>query len=327
MILLVSNERDITTDYVVLELKRRGASYFRLNSERLPDGGVSCQWQSGRPIWEIVFDDRSLVTSDVLAGYFRRPGTPLVKPGIVDSIERSYCSDEWAAVLRSIYVAVGDRWLSAPRDIARAEDKALQLALAHEVGLQVPATVITNDFDRANGFIGEGGNIGKAFHSGFLDEADGESGRVIFTTRLGNEKLPTRVSLGLAPVILQREVIKSFDVRATVVGDRVFAATIDSQITAETMVDWRRASAPDLPHACHALPDNVASKCVSLTRLLGLRFAAIDLVLDRNGHYWFLEANPNGQWAWIESRTGLPISAAIVDELTSIAEAHEGRVQ
>jgi len=56
-------------------------------------------------------------------------------------------------------------------------------------------------------------------------------------------------------------------------------------------------------------------------RLLGLRFAAIDLVLDQTGEYWFLEANPNGQWAWIESRTGLPISSAIVDELLAISAA------
>jgi glutathione synthase/RimK-type ligase-like ATP-grasp enzyme len=327
MILLVSNERDITTDYVVLELKRRGVPYFRLNTERLPNSRVSCQWQSGRPIWHIVFDDRSLITSDVLAGYFRRPGAPLVESGVVDSVERNYCSEEWTAVLRSIYVAVGDRWLSAPRDIARAEDKALQLALAHEVGLRVPATVITNDLDKANCFIREGQNIGKAFHSGFLDDADGEGGRVIFTTRLDNNKLPTRESLSLAPVIFQREVPKSYDVRATVVGGCVFAATIDSQIKTETTVDWRRASAPDLPHACHELPESIFSKCVSLTRLLGLRFAAIDLVLDRDGHYWFLEANPNGQWAWIESRTGLPISSAIVDELTSIAQGHEGSLQ
>jgi glutathione synthase/RimK-type ligase-like ATP-grasp enzyme len=327
MILLVSNERDITTDYVVLELKKRGASYFRLNSERLPDGRVFCRWQSGRPHWEIVLEGRSFVTSDVLAGYFRRPGAPLANADIADAVERRYCSDEWSAVLRSIYTAVDDRWLNAPRGIARAEDKALQLAAAHEIGFQVPETLITNDFDRADRFIRKGLTVGKAFHSSFLDEADGESGRVIFTTRIDDKKLPTRETLRLAPVILQKEVSKTYDVRVTVVGSRVFAATIDSQIKPETTVDWRRTSAPDLPHARHELPVDIAAKCVSLAGILGLRFAAIDLVLDGAGCYWFLEANPNGQWAWVESRTGLPIAAAIVDELTSISKAHKGSDQ
>ncbi len=36
MILLVSNKRDITMDYIVVELKKRGIKYFRLNTEDLP---------------------------------------------------------------------------------------------------------------------------------------------------------------------------------------------------------------------------------------------------------------------------------------------------
>jgi hypothetical protein len=33
----------------------------------------------------------------------------------------------------------------------------------------------------------------------------------------------------------------------------------------------------------------------------------------------FLEINPNGQWAWIENETGLPIAAAIADALSGRA--------
>jgi hypothetical protein len=109
MIFLVSNERDITTDYVVLELRRRGVPFFRLNSERLPDASVQCRWRSGRPDWKVVFADRAVLMSTVSAGYFRRPGTPLAKPIVTDPAERRYCGDEWAAVLRSIYEALGDR--------------------------------------------------------------------------------------------------------------------------------------------------------------------------------------------------------------------------
>ena len=63
-----------------------------------------------------------------------------------------------------------------------------------------------------------------------------------------------------------------------------------------------------------------AAPAVALVDELNLRFGAIDLIRDVNGEYWFLECNPNGQWAWIENRTGLPISAAIVDELEGIAK-------
>jgi glutathione synthase/RimK-type ligase-like ATP-grasp enzyme len=48
---------------------------------------------------------------------------------------------------------------------------------------------------------------------------------------------------------------------------------------------------------------------------LGLRFGALDFVVTPDGEWWFLECNPNGQWAWIEDETGLPIASALADAL------------
>ncbi len=53
-------------------------------------------------------------------------------------------------------------------------------------------------------------------------------------------------------------------------------------------------------------------------RRAGLRFGAFDLAEDAEGQLWFLECNPNGQWGWIESATGLPITDAIVSELLRV---------
>jgi glutathione synthase/RimK-type ligase-like ATP-grasp enzyme len=48
---------------------------------------------------------------------------------------------------------------------------------------------------------------------------------------------------------------------------------------------------------------------------LGLRFGAFDFLATAGG-WVFLEVNSNGQWAWIEDQTGLPIASAIADALT-----------
>jgi glutathione synthase/RimK-type ligase-like ATP-grasp enzyme len=113
---------------------------------------------------------------------------------------------------------------------------------------------------------------------------------------------------------------KQFDLRVTVVGRNAFAAEIHSQDSEETAVDWRKGTRPDLVHKEHQPADDVAAKCIEITRSFGLRFSAIDLVLDHEGRYWFLELNPNGQWAWIERRVGLPISSAIAEELIGISK-------
>ena len=55
--------------------------------------------------------------------------------------------------------------------------------------------------------------------------------------------------------------------------------------------------------------------CVKLTHKLNLNYSAIDLILDLDDNYVFLEINPNGQWAWLEKRLKFPISKTIVDML------------
>ncbi|MNL66725.1 hypothetical protein D3C87_1912350 [compost metagenome] len=51
--------------------------------------------------------------------------------------------------------------------------------------------------------------------------------------------------------------------------------------------------------------------------MLGLKFGAIDLIQDEYDNFYFLEINPNGQWVWIESDTGLTISDSIINFLST----------
>lgn len=315
MILLATNKRDITTDFIVLELRRRGLEFFRLNTEDLALGGISYD-PSLDGSWQLKFDERHLNLSKITAAYYRRPGTPDIADEVTDCAVRDYCSEEWSAVLRSLWNALEGRWLNSPFSILRAEDKPRQLCYARMLGFCVPDTLVTNDFDRATAFIGEAGAIGKPLRKALIER--GETGEVVFTTRLGSLAPADRRAVELAPVILQCEIHKRCDIRATVVGNQVFAAAIHSQDREETRVDWRKGSRPDLRHEVVQLPDEIRERCIALAHRLEISFGAVDLILDQNGRYWFLEINPNGQWAWIERRTGLPIASAIVDRLVEI---------
>ena len=52
-------------------------------------------------------------------------------------------------------------------------------------------------------------------------------------------------------------------------------------------------------------------------RELSLNFACFDFIVPMQGDPVFLEANANGQFAWVENLTGLPIAKAIANELMS----------
>jgi len=313
VILIVTNGRDLTSDFVVLELQRRGLPYFRLNTETLPAARV--RFGGGSLDWSLETAHRSLVGQDVRAAYFRRPGPPSPDEDLQGG-HRDYCVAEWNALLKSLYTRLDGLWLNAPWAILRAEDKPHQLQRAAKLGFDIPATVITNDLATAVALAQQAPSIVKPLRKALVE---GKAEQVVFTSRWDAFSPVDERAMAAAPIIVQHEVPKQADIRVTVVGDQLFPVAIDSQATAETEVDWRKGSDPNLAHGLVTLPDDVAERCRALVRGLDLKFGAIDLILGQDGKYWFLEINPNGQWAWIQQRTGAPIAEAIVDALLEIA--------
>tara|TARA_R110001606_G_scaffold229607_1_gene377547 strand:- start:3040 stop:3990 length:951 start_codon:yes stop_codon:yes gene_type:complete len=311
MIFLATNKRDITIDFVVLELQKRGVPYLRLNTEDITEWQI--EFPNGEPSHAtFAHDNRSFCLSEFTAAYYRRPLTPEPQ-GRFDQPVRDYIVSEWSAILRSLWTALDSRWLNSPYAIQKAEDKPRQIAIARAAGLKVPETCVTNDFTAAQKFAAAQNIIAKPLRRALLEDPSGP-GRVMFTSRVAlNAK--DQDSIRLAPMIFQQEIAKQYDVRVTVVDDRAMAAAIDSQKHEQTEVDWRKGSGVEVEHQKLDLPSDIATACIKVTQDLGLRYSAVDLIQDQDGQYWFLEANPNGQWAWIEQRTGHPITNAIVDAL------------
>ena len=77
--------------------------------------------------------------------------------------------------------------------------------------------------------------------------------------------------------------------------------------------DWRLAKS-SAKFKRYQLPQDVTSKCLQLTKTLGLAFGAIDLAIQ-DGIYYFLEINPTGEWAWLVDQSDLPIDEAIASNL------------
>lgn len=195
-----------------------------------------------------------------------------------------------------------------------AENKALQLRCARDVGLDVPVTLWSNDVAAARGFIGSCGGLAavKSVTSAWWEEPDGAS--FVYASLITADDLPPPEQLAPAPICFQQAIAPKRDVRVTVVEDTVLAAIRPaSEDDEDEPLDWRRGE--QRQWEVYALPSPVREACAQLVRSLGLRFGAIDLALDREGRLWFLELNPNGEWGWLQ-RIGLPIAQALADTLT-----------
>jgi len=314
LVLLLTNRRDLTTDYLVRELTKRQLSFARLNTDSLAEH--SFVLDPVRQEIEIKEQSLHIRTESVSVAYFRRPSIPFPDPSF--GAYQNYVWTEWNTFLKALYAIIGDRWFSHPNSIMLAEDKVRQLGLAHQIGFSVPETVITNDLNAVKELQRDFALVAKPLKQALVD--DGDSSSVLFTSRIDKLSDNDLASVAACPAIFQRCIPKEVDLRVTVVGSKVFAVAIHSQETEETSVDWRRGSNPGLRHEITSLPDEIAQMCVEIVRLQGLRFGAIDLIRDRDGKIWFLECNPNGQWAWIENRTGLPISECIANEMIEVGK-------
>jgi glutathione synthase/RimK-type ligase-like ATP-grasp enzyme len=88
----------------------------------------------------------------------------------------------------------------------------------------------------------------------------------------------------IGPVLVQQR-IRGVNMRVHVVGHRTFACRVESD-----GVDYRysRSTLVDVD-----LDDDVARRCVALTRRLGLLVSGIDLIATAAGEWYCLEVNPN----------------------------------
>jgi glutathione synthase/RimK-type ligase-like ATP-grasp enzyme len=303
MVLIVTHKKDYTADFVINKLNQQGLAYRRLNCEDLVNSKFAFQIERD---FEFEFGQ----TPKFNSGWFRR--TKLPSLNIDSEEERHYLLAEYDALVRNVLNSVDCKWLSEPYRIYRAENKTLQLREAKEIGLNVPATIITNDKSKIKAFYKRynkniivkpiaRNRIDYSKHSGF-----------IFTNKVNSGLIASIEEFDINPCIFQENIDKDCEIRATVVGDQIFAAVCYSQKQNETRIDWRRSK---LTFEKIDLPKEVAQMCIALTKKLHLRFGAIDLIKTKKGEYCFLEINPNGQWAWIELQTGQNIAEAIIEIL------------
>lgn len=309
MILVVSNRDDLTADWLILELEARATPFKRFNTEDYPEN-VRLIWRDGDARFE--FSDGVVALADVVAIWYRRPVLPRV--AALPAARQEWAAREAREALDGVWRTYPGRFINRPECNQLASLKPEQLARARRHGFRVPTTLVTNDATAASDFVVEHHQvICKPLYSGRVPGGEQES--LFFTTLLDEQARQAVAELGPEPYLFQELIEKQYDVRVTVIGDEAFAVRIDSQSDPESRVDWRKGAPGAAAHYIEELPDDLSSRCIRFVRDYGLSFGAIDLARAKNGGYVFFEINPNGQWAWIEQVTGLPLRSRLADLL------------
>ncbi|HVW79852.1 MAG TPA: hypothetical protein VHB69_02780 [Mycobacteriales bacterium] len=239
-----------------------------------------------------------------------------------DPAVTAFVLDQYRAALNALFSFEAEWMNPVSADRRLDQNKLLGSTLASRVGLLTIPTILTDDpttWAAAVRRFGEYGDIAvkpAGMWAARLDDTD--SVVSLFTKRLSvAEAIDLADLVRHAPVIVQPYVEKAYELRITVVAGRVFACRIDSQLSTRTMTDWRRYDFEHTPHAPIQLEPKLEDALRDFMRVCAVQYAAIDMIVRPDGAHLFVEANPAGQFGWIEELTGLRISDAIADWLVA----------
>jgi glutathione synthase/RimK-type ligase-like ATP-grasp enzyme len=313
--LIVGDHGDLHIRAVANAVRRAGAAAPVLDPVR--DGGSACRITyalgAGSRTGAVKIEDVWYDLGEFDAVWWRvklLSSAELIATG--PTVASDFAVREWRSAIDSLAAFTPSaRWVNSRRADTAARHKPTQLALAQDLGLAIPRTLVSNDVDQITAFIDDEGEYVYKALTWCFEPPD----RMIFTSLVDASIVRADAdAVAVAPGIYQARVAKQYELRVTVIGEWVQAVRIDSQSRTDTQLDWRRNQ-----YAVHYSPEvldpGLASTLVDMNTRLGLDFGAYDLIVTPDGEPVFLEVNPMGQWLWLEKAAEVPITETLVEHL------------
>ncbi len=316
MILIVSNECDSATDLFVESLKKRRLLFQRLNTDTLM---INASFSIGVGVGSVnrlTQYGRNIDFNKINSVWYRRPVLPKLK--INSAVERKFAERESLAAMDALWASLDDKfWVSSPYSIKEASSKFRQLLVAEELGFNIPETIITNNVNEVNDFFEHFQRLMlyKPVTTGHLSSSSARTQLMTYSKKIESTDLSKMVLVKNCPGMFQRYIEKEYEIRSTVIGKKVFSAKIDSQKYPEKNTDWRKGKYVKEMFSEIEIPRSIETMLLDIMKKFGLQFGAFDLIVDKNGNFVFLECNPNGEWAWIEDCTKMPMTDTLIDLL------------
>lgn len=302
MILIVGNSIDPVKSVVdeIQHMSDKKVVFFRAD-KCLDNEILSFHYTNGRCVLLLDIEDKMIDLKNITSVWYWKPILPKLLRTIQPVESQTFIYRQFLAMWRSIVsLLANSKWINDYYKSLEVEHKPYQIQAASQIGFKIPDTLITSNPQRAMDFWK---HCNKEMIIKALILSSSEN-KVIFTNKVTDETIQKIERLKSSPVILQKLVPHKYELRITVVGDKIFPAKIEGK----SQLDWRRDKIKIEP--CK-LPFHIEKQCFKLVKKLGLQYGCIDMLVTPDNEYIFLEINPNGQWDFVEKFTGMKIGKAI----------------
>lgn len=296
-ILILGNAADAHAAHVYQTLKQADIPVFYWDTHLFPTQ-IQISWQPETQQGLLTLQEQQLDLQSIQSVFWRSFSGVSV-PSFEDPAQQQIAFRDAMSTLRSIIQSCPAHWVNSWQAYEFHQTKPLQLAKAKQLGVKIPATLISNDPEQVISFAQSHDKVI------FKPVCGGAHTQFVTPAHLEPERLQR--ALRLAPATIQAYV-PGTNVRSYVIGNAIYTAEIRS-----AAVDFREDTEAQLIPL--TLPESVQQQCLAIARALWLEWTAIDWRVTPEGEYVFLEANPSPMFLHFERQTGFSITQQLVNLL------------
>lgn len=178
------------------------------------------------------------------------------------------------------------------RFVNRSVNKLDVLQKARKIGLLVPQSVILTSKQQIKPLLNDYNLVTKATSESIYDSDDNYR-YISYTTEIDLEE-STSLPPEFMASLFQEKIDKKFELRIFYLKGKFYPSVIFSQESNDGKIDCRRNS--NCRYLPYNLPKDIADKLHVLMKSIKQKTGSIDMVVDKNNNYIFLEVNPVGQF-------------------------------
>ncbi|CAH0173438.1 grasp-with-spasm system ATP-grasp peptide maturase [Chryseobacterium sp. Bi04] len=283
MILIISRNKETTTDEVIKWLSAMGKKFIRIHEDEF------FEIKAKDKCIYIESSRNSFFIDDITSVWFRRGDLKFKRLQYKNPSINSYMYEHqhW---LEDYVVKKLESKKCINKKSNSNVNKLHVLELAQEVGLDIPSYFLAENTDQVV--------IGKTITKSITGIAGVESyknSELLMYTSIVEEREDNPFFISF----FQEKIEKDFEVRSFYLNRKIWSIAIISQNDEQTKTDFRKYNI-DKPNRNirYKLPKNIEEKIDLLMQSLDLNCGSIDFIKS-GSEYYFLEVNPIGQFLGI----------------------------
>lgn len=313
-ILILSYESDPHADSVCNYFLDKNIEFFKINTENIiKDYEVT--FDSSQISYTISNKCREIMLDESWNIWNRRILEPEIPSNIPENLVNIILT-ETERTWQGLTFSHKGKVVNSPQSDYISNNKIDQLCFAknYESNINIPDTIITNNPKILLSFYE---NHNKICHKLLQVPMVVKGGEYfgVYTNIVTSENMKNMELIRKNPCQFQEYIDKEYELRITALKDKIIPIAIYSQKSEISKIDFRRYDFKNVTYEKVNLPNNVEKFCFDILNYYNLSFAEIDMILNKEGDYYFLEINPKGQWLWLEEQSGYNLTKDVAENL------------